>query len=123
MNEIQLLRSNIIKLKKIVEDKDDQLKKLRRELAKVKHHFIQNLSVNEDYSAGQFEIDAIKLIKEIHKKNDLVLINYEVKYELNSIFNSFINIPASLASDLPCSVKSISAQPVNLLSLFQRLCP
>ena len=46
----------------------------KSELAKVKHHFIQNLSISEDYSAGQFEIDAIKLIEEIHKKNDLVFI-------------------------------------------------
>ena len=46
----------------------------KSELAKVKHHFIQNLSINEDYSAGQFEVDAVKLIEEIHKKNDLVFI-------------------------------------------------
>ena len=43
------------------------------ELTKIKHHFIQNLSVEEDYSAGQFEIDAMKRIKKIHKKNNLVL--------------------------------------------------
>ena len=44
MNEIQLLRSNIIKLKKIVEDIDEQLKKLRRELAKVKQETNKVLS-------------------------------------------------------------------------------
>ena len=43
------------------------------ELTKIKHHFIQNLSVEEDYSAGQFEIDAMEHIKKIHKKNNLVL--------------------------------------------------
>ncbi len=43
------------------------------ELTKIKHHFIQNLSVEEDYSAGQFEIDAIELIKKIHEKTNLVL--------------------------------------------------
>lgn len=43
------------------------------ELTKIKHHFIQNLSVEEDYSAGQFEIDAMERIKKIHKKNNLVL--------------------------------------------------
>tara|TARA_R100000008_G_scaffold38585_1_gene22047 strand:+ start:1015 stop:1167 length:153 start_codon:yes stop_codon:yes gene_type:complete len=36
MNEMELLRSNIIKLKKIIEDKDETINKLRRELAKVK---------------------------------------------------------------------------------------
>ena len=43
------------------------------ELTKIKHHFIQNLSVEEDYSAGQFEIDAMERIKKIHEKNNLVL--------------------------------------------------
>ena len=37
MDEIELLRTHISKLKKIVEDKDMTIKKLREELALVKH--------------------------------------------------------------------------------------
>ena len=31
-----------------------------KELAAAKHHFIQNRSIHEDYSVGQFEKDALK---------------------------------------------------------------
>lgn len=45
-----------------------------KELAEIKHHFIHNLSVTEEYSAGQFEIDVLKLIKELHKKNHTLIV-------------------------------------------------
>ena len=39
----------------------------------VKHHFIQNISIKEDYNAGKYEIDAISKINELHETNDSVL--------------------------------------------------
>ena len=45
-----------------------------QELSQVKHHFIQHLSVKDDYNAGAFEVDAIAKIKELHQKNDTVVI-------------------------------------------------
>ena len=45
----------------------------KKERSEVKHHFIHNLSVREDYNAGQFEIDAIKLIAKLHKTNDTII--------------------------------------------------
>lgn len=35
------------------------------ELAEAKHHFIGNLSVNDYYSIGQFELDALNKIDEL----------------------------------------------------------
>lgn len=40
------------------------------ELAAVKHHFIDNLSVTEDYSVGDFERDALRVLSEVFQKND-----------------------------------------------------
>ena len=44
-----------------------------KELAAVKHHFIHHLSVTEDYNAGEFEINAIAKIKELHKTKDTII--------------------------------------------------
>ena len=46
----------------------------KRELLETKHHFIQHISVKEDYSAGEFEINAISKIKEIHKIKDTIIV-------------------------------------------------
>lgn len=44
------------------------------ELARVKHHFIANRSVEEDYNAGMYERDALVLLDELFGKyNDVVV--------------------------------------------------
>ena len=44
-----------------------------KELSAAKHHFIQNRSIHEDYSVGQFEKDALKKIEELHQNHDVVV--------------------------------------------------
>ena len=43
------------------------------ELEKVKHHFIQHLSVKNDYNVGLFEKDAIALLQNLFKKTDTLI--------------------------------------------------
>ena len=43
------------------------------ELSKIKHHFIQNLSIEDNYSIGQFERDALAKIEALHKNNKVVV--------------------------------------------------
>ena len=43
------------------------------ELETIKHHFIQHLSVCDNYSIGQFEKEAIKKITNLFKKHEIVL--------------------------------------------------
>jgi tRNA dimethylallyltransferase len=45
----------------------------QKNLQEVKHHFIQNLSIEQDYSVGKFEIDALQKIEELHKKQDVIV--------------------------------------------------
>ena len=45
----------------------------QKELAQVKHHFIQHKSILEDYSLGNFEKDCIKLINKKFKTHDLLI--------------------------------------------------
>ncbi|PDH46144.1 MAG: tRNA (adenosine(37)-N6)-dimethylallyltransferase MiaA [Bacteroidetes bacterium MED-G21] len=43
------------------------------ELSKIKHHFIQNLSIEDNYSIGQFERDALAKIEALHKNNNMIV--------------------------------------------------
>lgn len=43
------------------------------ELAQVKHHFIQYKSIFDTYSVGDFERDAITLLKELFKQHNVVI--------------------------------------------------
>lgn len=43
------------------------------ELATAPHHFIQQLSIDQYYNVGTFEIEAITKITELHKTNDVVV--------------------------------------------------
>ena len=45
----------------------------REELNTAKHHFIQHKSIEEYYSVGDFERDAIAKISELHQKNPIVI--------------------------------------------------
>ena len=44
------------------------------ELAEVPHHFIANLSVQDYYSIGQYEKEAIQKIEELFQKHDIVIL-------------------------------------------------
>jgi len=43
------------------------------ELATVPHHFIQNRSIHDSYSVGQFEQDALALLEQLFTKNKFVV--------------------------------------------------
>jgi len=43
------------------------------ELASVPHHFVQNRSVLDDYSVGQFEKDALEKLQELYTNNNVVV--------------------------------------------------
>ncbi len=44
------------------------------ELALVKHHFINNLSVEQEYTAGRFEEEALNVLEILFKKHDIVIL-------------------------------------------------
>lgn len=52
------------------------------ELKEVPHYFIGNLSVQDYYSIGQYEIDALKLLEKLFAKNDFaILVGGSMMYE------------------------------------------
>jgi tRNA dimethylallyltransferase len=43
------------------------------ELAEIAHHFIQNRSIHDEYNVGQFEKDALNLLDQLFKQNNVVV--------------------------------------------------
>jgi tRNA dimethylallyltransferase len=63
------------------------------EMAEVKHHFVRDRSVKDDYSAGQFELEAISTIEDLFKSRDtLVAVGGSGLY-LDSITKGFADLP------------------------------
>ena len=46
----------------------------KKELNDVKHHLINNKSITEIYTLGEFEKDTIEIINNIHEKSDLAIL-------------------------------------------------
>lgn len=57
----------------------------REELSKAKHHFIQNISIHDYYNVSKYETEAIELISELHKKNDIVILTGGTGLYINAI--------------------------------------
>ncbi|MBI2269761.1 MAG: tRNA (adenosine(37)-N6)-dimethylallyltransferase MiaA [Bacteroidetes bacterium] len=64
-----------------------------KELAEIKHHFINTISVTDDYDAGQYEHQASELINELFKKHALVILAGGSGMYINAVCNGFDDIP------------------------------
>ena len=65
----------------------------QKEQKLIKHHFIHNLSINEDYNIGQFENDAINLISKLFNSFDtLILVGGSGLY-IDAVCNGLDELP------------------------------
>jgi tRNA dimethylallyltransferase len=65
----------------------------KEQLQKIKHHFIQHLSIKDNYNTGQYEEEAIKKISSLFKTYDnLILVGGSGLY-IDAICNGLDNIP------------------------------
>ena len=65
----------------------------KNELNHIKHHFIHNKSIKENYSVGEFEMEALSKIRTLHEKyNTLVVVGGSGLY-INSILYGLDNFP------------------------------
>ncbi len=46
---------------------------LKEELQQAPHHFIQHISIHDDYNVGQFEEDALNKLEELFQNHDVVI--------------------------------------------------
>ena len=63
------------------------------ELQQVKHHFIQDRSIFEDYNVGQFEKDAIDKLNELFKKNNIVIMVGGSGLYVNAVLKGLDDFP------------------------------
>lgn len=63
------------------------------ELNQVQHYFINNKSVVETYSAGDFERDALKLLAELFKEKDMVILVGGSGLYINALWEGLDEMP------------------------------
>lgn len=63
------------------------------ELAAVKHHFIQNRSIHDDYNVGDFEYDALKTLNELFEKNSIQVMVGGSGLYVNAVVNGLDAFP------------------------------
>lgn len=64
-----------------------------KELAAVKHHFINSLSVTEEYNVGMFERDALKTLNDLFQNKDTVIMAGGSGLYINAVCNGFDEVP------------------------------
>jgi tRNA dimethylallyltransferase len=68
-------------------------KPTQEEMKGVKHHFIDNLSINETYSAGQYEKDALQALEQYFAKKDIAIMTGGSGLFAKAITHGFDNLP------------------------------
>ncbi|MBW4968880.1 tRNA (adenosine(37)-N6)-dimethylallyltransferase MiaA [Croceibacter atlanticus] len=88
----------------------------KEELSAAKHHFIQNLSVTEDYSVGDFERDGLALLDKLFKVQDIVILVGGSGLYVDAIvkgLNHFPDIDESIRLKLNDSLKNGGLEPLQ----------
>jgi tRNA dimethylallyltransferase len=65
----------------------------QEELIKVKHHFIQHLSIKDDYNVGLFEKDAIAVVYTLFKKTDTLIMAGGSGLYIDAVCNGLDTFP------------------------------
>ncbi|TAL56826.1 MAG: tRNA (adenosine(37)-N6)-dimethylallyltransferase MiaA [Bacteroidetes bacterium] len=65
----------------------------KEELAVVKHHFINSLSVTDEYNVGMFEQDALKILDTLFQKKEIVIMAGGSGLYINAVCNGFDELP------------------------------
>jgi tRNA dimethylallyltransferase len=63
------------------------------ELAAVKHHFIDNLDISEDYSVGDFEREAMQVLEKIFETKEVAILVGGSGLFLKAIYEGFDEFP------------------------------
>ncbi len=77
------------------------------ELRKVKHHFINSLSVNDSYNVGQFEADALQCLTQIFQKHDIAVMVGGSGLFVNAVCHGLDQLPES-DDELRVELKKLS---------------
>ena len=65
------------------------------ELKKVKHHFISTISIMDEYSAGQYERDALGVLAALFQKNNIAITAGGTGLYIRALIEGFDDIPVA----------------------------
>ncbi|MCM4161053.1 tRNA (adenosine(37)-N6)-dimethylallyltransferase MiaA [Antarcticibacterium flavum] len=86
------------------------------ELAAAPHHFIQHISIEEDYSVGDFEREALALTEELFQKNNILVLvggsGLYVKSLLEGL-NNFPDVNPEIREELNEQLTETGLQPLQ----------
>jgi len=68
-----------------------------KELLAVKHHFIAFISIEDRYSAGMFETDALNLLEQLFEKHDVVICCGGSMLYIDALINGLDDLPGDEA--------------------------
>lgn len=78
------------------------------ELAEVKHHFINNLSIHDKYTVGDYEKEALAVLDEIYKEKDVALMVGGSGLFIQAVcegLNEFPEVPKEVREELTNAYK------------------
>jgi tRNA dimethylallyltransferase len=64
-----------------------------KQLNRVKHYFIGSHSIFDEYSAGQYELDALNLLEELFQKNNVAMLVGGSMMYIDAVCNGMDDIP------------------------------
>lgn len=64
-----------------------------KELAAIPHHFINNLSIHDNYSVGNYERDVLHFLKNYYEKNDIAILVGGTGLYIDAIVNGLDAFP------------------------------
>ena len=73
----------------------------QEQLARVTHYFIATRSIKEEYNAGNYEEDAIRLLEKLFEKHKIVLLTGGSMMYIDAVCKGFDELPA-----VPAAVRS-----------------
>ncbi len=88
----------------------------KEELNVATHHFIQNKSIFEDYSVGDFERDAIALLNILFKKNKVIIMVGGSGLYVDAVVNGLDNFPEvapEIREQLNFELKEMGLEPLQ----------
>lgn len=91
----------------------------KEELQEVKHHFIQNRSIFEEYNVGMFERDAVLLLDKLFKNHDVIVLVGGSGLYVDAILHGLDDFP-DVAPEIRNQLK-IDLQDKGIGSLQDRL--
>ncbi len=65
------------------------------ELLSIKHHFVNSLSITDNFSVGDFERESLELIERLFTKHNVVIVVGGSGLFINAIINGFDDLPSS----------------------------